>query len=305
MRIGARVSVHRSQLVHSPDREGNVTREKVDLAKLRISFEGWVAILKGRLLPNGKIQVAVGNNRLVALNELQYDGLIDIQLYDDCTDKEFGKIYLDDNNAVDSNCTQWAMHAVVHAVSILGPAYANPSSELDADLSRLMGVRNDVVPDLRKMDMAISQHTLAPEVEKIREIDYAIYFWARVEAVGGVPLGDQTYYILNRLIPGLHPNAPKGVAIKDPISTIKAWSHNFDPNFGKKPRRAKPNIKFHQELSLDEKGDKVRMALENFISDIENTEEPVLRDDVQQDLRSLCEKFIQICDGVTTEVSNG
>src|ERR1035437_5694973 len=135
MKIGEKVSVPVSELV--PFREDECTEDKIDLAIWRIQTEGWVATLKGRRLPNRKIQIAGGHNRLPALKRLKYAGLIDVQLYEDCTEEEFGKLYLNDNSPTDNLGTRWALHAVAHAADLLGAEYsASKIGETDAKMGQ-------------------------------------------------------------------------------------------------------------------------------------------------------------------------
>jgi hypothetical protein len=300
MKIGARVKVHREKLV--PLRKGEVTREKVDLAKSRIQSEGLVRILKGRRLPNGDIQFAGGHNLWVALDELQYEGLIDVQLYEDCTQEEFGEMYLGDNSAVDNNCTRWALHAVSHPVVLLGSDYhAKSSSEKDAKIARRMGINHKHIPMLREMAEAIKAQTLAPEVKDILSIDLAVYFWKQVRDRGMIPLAAQKTYLIE-LLPRLRADAPDGTATLDPISRMRKWSEPFGSG---KTRRAKSNFTGARKLNLAEQVDKARVGLENVNNVIENDDDPEVDDDIKQALLDQCELFIQNCDDAENEESNG
>ena len=301
MKIGARVKVRRDKLV--PLRKGEVTREKVDLAKARILSEGLVRILKGRRLPNGDIQFAGGHNLMVALDELQYEGLIDVQLYEECTQEEFGEMYLGDNSAVDNNCTRWALHAVSHPVALLGPDYyAKSSSEKDAKLARRMGISHKHIPMLREMAEAIKAQTLAPEAKDILSIDLAVYFWKQVRDRGMIPLAAQKAYLM-ALLPRLRADAPDGLAILDPTTRMRKWSEPFGSG---KTRRAKSSFTGARSLSLVEHVDKARVTLENVNNIIENDDDdPEVDDDIKQALLDQCELFIQNCDDAEHEESNG
>jgi hypothetical protein len=302
MKIGKRVRVHRSKLV--PTREGEVSRDKVDLAIYRIKSEGLVRILKGYLLPNGNIKIAGGHHLLVALKEIGYDGLIDVQLYDECSPEEFGRMYLTDNSAIDNNCLRWAIHAVSHPAELLGPDYKGPDSQIEAKLAKLMSIRPVRIKALVEMAAALEAKTLAPEVKDISAISHGVYFWKQVKDRGMIPVDDQREYLVNYLLPRLKLDAPEEYEILEPERRIRIWASEFGPDYNPAFQKAKPG-KFSKGLSLTSRADKVRMGLEDCISIINASARCEMIDEVQDALRAACAKFVQLCDGGSTEVSNG
>lgn len=143
--------------------------------------EGFVGALKGRYLPDGRIELAAGHNRLEAMKRLGIKK-VPVQIFE-MSDAEFFDMYTKDNSAEDTQVTAWALTTVESAPAMLGETFST-QSEMYAHVAGLMGRTSEDIKHFREMNAALAGKKLVSEIVDVTNIDLALYTWRKFKKFG-------------------------------------------------------------------------------------------------------------------------
>jgi hypothetical protein len=256
-------------------RNGLVIPQKISHFEKVFRVEGFRLPLTGRRLPNGRVKLLCGHHRTPAAKNLGLRFIPMVLLPDDAPDQLGIDIYLGDNNRLLNLATPLIISAV--RIADLNRQAGLDDSEHNSITGEKVGLDKEEVRDVRGLADGLDAKTMHPGIAEIANSDTAI----------------QAYRLFTKYSLTVEAQGPVLQAVgQNPKDGLRILSRQLSKG-DYQPARPRPKPK--ALVTIDELGDRVRVAVENFVSFVESAEELEMDPKIRREMSDGWTQLTQVC----------